>query len=341
MVVSLSLSLRVLVNLESLNMAESIGNVVKHRRAPVVVKNPKGGYNLVYVPVISGMSLAHGYQVLLAHAAKELGAPVTRMSLEGYFLKFATNNIIKNHYKEVEGRVSKNRSPCENEREIVKACTVADVGGFLYTEGVVKRTSRFSFTYMMPTLDTLTEGIAGISSQLHTRYAPEAKKQEQAEQALFNIDNASALYTLTFLLEASRISQLDVCKAMNQKPDDLGADERKKRFEAALSALVSLVSNVGFGAKKTRSFPHWQVQSAVIVASDSIAPIIPSPGHSSKYIEETVEKIEKLQKLVKNTQAVVHYYDREDATENVKGAERHTTVEQAISEAAEWVRQRL
>ena len=76
----LSLSARLLINLESLNMAESVGNVTKHRRAPVVVDG-EGGYRLVYVPVVSGMSLAHHYQRLLATAASRSGINVSRMSL--------------------------------------------------------------------------------------------------------------------------------------------------------------------------------------------------------------------------------------------------------------------
>ena len=99
--VYLSLSARLLVNLESLNMAESVGNVTKHRKAPVV-RVGEGGYRLVYVPVISGMSLAHHYQHLLAKLAKERGINVTRMSLLGYFMKFADDKITQKFYSEVK-----------------------------------------------------------------------------------------------------------------------------------------------------------------------------------------------------------------------------------------------
>ena len=43
---------RVLINVEALNMTESVGNYVKHRRVPVIL--PTGGYTAFFVPAISG-----------------------------------------------------------------------------------------------------------------------------------------------------------------------------------------------------------------------------------------------------------------------------------------------
>ena len=48
---------RVLINVEALNMTESVGNYVKHRRVPVI--SPKT-YATYFVPAISGESIAHG-----------------------------------------------------------------------------------------------------------------------------------------------------------------------------------------------------------------------------------------------------------------------------------------
>ncbi|MCE4604208.1 MAG: type I-A CRISPR-associated protein Cas7/Csa2 [Aeropyrum sp.] len=332
MSVSLSLSMRVLVNLESLNMAESIGNVTRHRRAPVVIED-NGRYRLIYVPVVSGMSLAHHYQVHLAKAASKMGLKVTRMSLLGYFMKFSDDNIIKNHYPEVHGKFNK-KNPCEAERTIVSECVVGDIGGFLYTDGLVKRTSRFSFSYLAPTLDSLEDGAAGAYPQLHVRYTPEARK---GEQALIYVDNASALYTLSFLLEADKISKLDVCASLGQKPDDLGTAERVKRFEAAVQALIAMLGNLGFGAKRTRSLPHWKVESAVVAAAKGVAPFVASPGHSKDYIQETAKRMARQRDAGSLEEGFIAYYGQGVEAEGSSMA----TLEEAILEAAEWVRARL
>ena len=78
--VYVGVSARVLVNVEALNMSESVGNVVRHKKAPIVTPVVRDGevitYSLRYVPVISGESIAHGYQALLASLASLRGLPV-------------------------------------------------------------------------------------------------------------------------------------------------------------------------------------------------------------------------------------------------------------------------
>lgn len=334
--VYLALAARVRINLESLNMAESVGNVTKHRKAPVIVESG-GAYRLVYVPVVSGMSLSHHYQLLLARAAKARGLPVTAMSLQGYFLKFADDKIIANHYPEVAGKVSKKNDPCTNERILVESCTVGDVGGFLYTDGGVKRNSRFSFSYMMPALDALGTGGAGVVPQLHVRYSPTAK---EGEQALIYIENSSALYTFSYVLEASEISKLNVCNALGKKPDDLGADARRGRFRAAIEALTAMVGNMAFGAKRSRSLPHWTIESLVVVASKGIAPLTPTPGHSKDYLASTVARAKTQAGIIRGLEYSIHYYAREKLEETTE-AKRHTTPEDAIRAAAEWAEKLL
>jgi len=78
----LSLSARLLINVEALNMAEAVGNYTRHRRAPVVIPT-NGGYKVVYVPAISGESLAHAYQAWLVHEARIRGLPVCSLCARG------------------------------------------------------------------------------------------------------------------------------------------------------------------------------------------------------------------------------------------------------------------
>ena len=329
--VSLGVSFRVLVNQESLNMAESVGNVTRHRKAPIVVRIG-GVYKLLYVPVVSGMSLAHHYQRHLARVASSMGLPVTRMSLLGYFMKFADDKIIKSYYPEVAGKVDK-KDPCKSERAILEACTVADVGGFLYTDGGVKRTSRFSFSYLVPALDAVEQGGVGSTPQLHVRYTPEARKREQIP---FYNDNSSALYTATFLLEVDGISRLDVCRALRGGPESLGREEQARRFEASVKALIAMLGNLAFGAKRTRNLPHWRVQSAVVTGAIGVAPFVPSSGHSPDYIAETLQRAESQKEHGVLSSYRIVAYNREDL--ETGGAETVETLEKAIAEVAEWIR---
>ena len=335
--VSLGVSFRVLVNQESLNMAESVGNVTRHRKAPIVVRIDNT-YKLLYVPVVSGMSLSHHYQRHLARAAHDMGLNVTRMSLLGYFMKFADDKIINNYYPEVAGKVGKNKKPCENEKAIVEACTVADVGGFLYTDGLVKRTSRFSFSYLVPTLDAIASGGVGSTPQIHVRFTPTAEKREQIP---FYNDNSSALYTATFLLEVDGISRLDVCQATSKRPgenpESLGREEQLKRFEASVKALIAMLGNLGFGAKRSRNLPHWKIQSAIVTGAIGIAPFVPSSGHSTTYILETIERAraQQGQGILKAHKVAV--YNAEDL--DTGGIEPHPTLEEAIADVAAWIKE--
>jgi len=92
----LSISFRLLMNLESLNSVESIGNLVRHRTAPIVIPTDNG-YAIRFVPAVSGESLAHAYQLCLVDEAKRLNLPLTEESERGEFLKFADDNLLEKY----------------------------------------------------------------------------------------------------------------------------------------------------------------------------------------------------------------------------------------------------
>ncbi|MFZ8792558.1 MAG: type I-A CRISPR-associated protein Cas7/Csa2, partial [Acidilobaceae archaeon] len=71
----LSLGLRALVNVEALNMAESVGNFVRHRKAAMVVRSDSR-YIVRYVPVVSGESMGHAYQSWIARLASKSNLPL-------------------------------------------------------------------------------------------------------------------------------------------------------------------------------------------------------------------------------------------------------------------------
>ena len=94
MMVFLSLATRIEVNVEAFNAVETVGNLTRHRRAPMVVPF-EGGYRLIYVPAVSGESLANAYQRALVDVArviyKGLEPPLSEWDKRYEFSKFMDN----------------------------------------------------------------------------------------------------------------------------------------------------------------------------------------------------------------------------------------------------------
>jgi len=329
LVQNLSLTARILINAEALNMAESVGNYTRHRKAPVVVPS-ESNYSIIYVPAVSGESLAHAYQTLLAHIASQKELPVTEMDLQGFFMKFSSEDIIKKYYKELIKALKakdeaealdmlKKIQPAEVERAILKTSVVADVGGFLYTgkterkkkkaEGKgeeeikisVKRTSAIRFAYLIPALDALITGGASLSPQLHVRYAP---KPEEGVQSLFYVESGSALYTLTAQLVISDIGR--VLSDPRIRDEEL-EEQRVNRIEAAIDALTVLVEGVLFGAKRSRYMPQLDVRSILVAYSRGPVEYNVSPGLTKDYMVKSYERAVALAKSLGNSLIVNMY----------------------------------
>jgi CRISPR-associated protein Csa2 len=328
--VHLSVSARILVNAEALNMAETVGNVSRHRRAPVIVESD-AGYSLVYVPAVSGESLAHSYQVLLAQIADSMNLPVTEMDRRGFFLKFSDNNVIKAVYSEVSDVVNL-KDPCEIEKRLLKASCVADIAGFLYTNIPIKRTSRVRFGYMVPAVDALSEGAAATYPQLHVRYAPpDLLKVQPKAQPIYYVESGSSLYVLTAGLAVSDIGELEYCRDADS---ELG-NQKISRMEVATKALVGLVDGLMLGAKGSRYKPIWEVRSLIASVSKGSIPFEVSPGSHRDYISETSKRAKVIQEFVK-VQVELYSFDREglvkdrSSLDNVKFFNIHS---EALAEA--------
>ncbi len=309
MIVTLSLSARTLVNAEALNMAESVGNYTRHRKAPVVIVTEEG-YSVVYVPAVSGESLAHSYQSLLTQIAKSRKLPVTKLDELGYFLKFSDDNVLK-WYEEELKKVGfdiakiKSGSLSDVEKAILKTSVVADVGGFLYTSRQVKRTSAIRFSYMLPTLDAIEKGGVAITPQLHTRYtSPELAKEAQM---LFYLESGSALYTFTAELVAS-----DISKTFYGEEDQDLKKQKLERIKAAIDALIALVDGMHFGAKRTRYQPLWDVRSMVVTVSKGPVEFLASPGLTRDYIRKTYERAVALTQSITEETVNVYAYNGEN-----------------------------
>ncbi len=313
MAVYLGVSARLLVNLEALNMAESVGNVVRHRRAPVVLRGKDGGFVLRYVPVISGESLAHHYQRLLADIARGRGLPVCRACSQYVFLKHANSQVFSK-YDGVSNPKQRFRRPADVEEYVVRNCVVEDVGGFLFADMTVKRTSRFRIGYMIPALDALSGGAAATEAQFHVRYAPGA---ERGEQAIYYVEVGSAVYVFSYVLDASAVGAYSMENEGAGSGLIVDAGERLKRVEAAVDALAALLGGMMWGAKTSRFMPHWKVLSLVAVVAKP-TPFAPTPGHDTSYLGETVARACSLSGLLKGFTAKVYYYE---GSESLKGSE--------------------
>ncbi|MEL9908220.1 MAG: type I-A CRISPR-associated protein Cas7/Csa2 [Desulfurococcus sp.] len=332
MQITIGLSLRVLVNAEALNMAEAVGNYTRHRKAPVVISTGTG-YSVVYVPAVSGESIAHHYQLTLAQIAKSRNLPVTSADLEGYFIKFADKNVIKNLYPEldkivggIENWLGKKPSPGELEHMFLKASVVADVGGFLYVDGPIKRTSAIRFSYMLPTLDAIEQGGVALTPQLHTRYAPPELMKDY--QRPFYVESGSALYTLTAELVVT-----DIARQYYSKETDKELEKQKvERVKAAVDALIALVDGMIFGAKRSRYNPLWKVKSAVVTLSKGPVEFIPSSGISRSYIVETYNRAVQLTKIIEDETLNIFVYNDENLEEpKVQQEHKKVTYEKATT----------
>ncbi len=281
---------RVLVNVEALNMTESVGNYVKHRRVPVIL--PTGGYTAFFVPAISGESIAHGFQQVLAEVAKSSNLPVCSLCERGIFLKSTNEEVIKKAFN--VAKVPKDEH--EVEALIVKNCVVEDVGGFLYAPkggGQVKRTSNFATGYMIPVKEALESTV--IEPQLHMRYAlgtPFVKSKRaagQLGQMIYYVELASSVYAFSFDLDTKFIGKATY--SIDHVGEDL-VDNVKERVKSALQALELFISEFMFGAKRTRFLPVVEWESLVIAVSDDVW-TVPSPN-SAKYVKESINKLQSV-----------------------------------------------
>jgi len=312
---------RFLVNLEALNMAESVGNVVKHKRAPIVVKT-KDGFTVHFVPVISGASIAHGYQEILARIASEMGLPVCDLCAKGIFLKHSSTELLKSDRlnKEHRERLLKLQKDVHGfEKEVISSCVVEDVGGFLYPGATpVKRTSRFFVGYMIPSL-AHPEAYAS-EALFHVRYDPERPAGGgESEQAIYYVETGSALYVLNMALDIDGIGRTSAIKVET-------LDDRDKRIEAALKALAILVTNLEFGAKRSRFLPQWVVESLVVTASRKY-PFNPVPGHFDNYIELTKKFADSHSRTLDDEIAIAAYVSKDSAATTVEGIMKPTPMD--------------
>jgi len=374
--VFLSLSARLLANIEALNAVESIGNVSKHRRAPVLLfDKSSGSYTVRYVPAVSGESLAHAYQWNVANLAKAYygdKVPLCKWCTRGEFLKEMSRQFLIDEVKNVlKTQLTDEEKKHEFEKAAVKACIVEDIGGFLSAEEFpVKRTSTFQVGYMVPTLDNISATI--IDTQFHVRHAPvvagavipeektaeeveegkeekreekkEGKKEEKKEerpppprpQMVYYVEIASALYGVHFNLDLDSIGRTRLVRVENAVPEN----ERKKRINLAVGGLATTFVGGSFGAKRSRFEPIEEIKSILVTVTHPLV-FTASPPHSSGYIKLTANRASSFNSLateleIKNL-IKLFAYDAETG-EKIQNIEYAGTPEELFTKVAKYVR---
>lgn len=312
----ISLSARVLVNVEALNMVEAIGNYMRHRRAPVVFLEERtdektgekiGIYTLRHVVAVSGEAIAHSYQKHLAQIAKRDGLSVCAYCLQEDFIKRGVDK----HLEEDNIRKPENKPEDLHrfEKEVIAKCVVEDVGGFLYPgPPPVRRTSCVQFSYLLPSLEELKA--TTVEPQFHTRLSREG-------QMIYYVETGSAVYVISVALDASRIGRTSFIK----REDAIPFDERIKRIKAALNALYLVVVQGKFGAKQSRFMPEYHVLSMVIAVSRDL-PFNVKSSHRRNYIVDTVNCAKYFMELTNSPVKVVGYIDEYDRRVGVSSPEK-------------------
>jgi CRISPR-associated protein Csa2 len=296
----LSLSARVVVNAEAMNMVEAIGNVVRHRKATLVYRIREGQnerYEIRTVPVVSGEALRHAVQKALAEVAEMVGLPVCSWCRRGEFVKHGV--VLDEFFRDVKGAGSvagfekvAEKSIYEAERLILESCVVEDVGGFLIPTRVpVKRTSVLEVGYMVPAVEG-GRVLYGFDVQFHVRHAPGAQQKASqsaqnvvAPQSVYNIESSSAVYALAVNVELWRIGMW-----FDEGSGQYAAlGDRDKRVHAALLALAAVLNgDVRTGGHWSSYRPLWRLESAVAVFSRPM-PISAAPAVDEDYLDETIK----------------------------------------------------
>jgi CRISPR-associated protein Csa2 len=313
-------------------MVESIGNVARHRRVPIVVPRTNG-YTLIYAPAVSGECLANAYQQWLTYLADNKELPVCGCCQQHLFIKHGDLEAVKlakkpAHLWEDELIEKKVKKSEEVEKLIVQNCVVEDIGGFLLPEEIpAKRTSKFRISFMVPAFDSIEQ--LALESQFHVRYAP-----DPAMHRIYYVEVGSVLYVFQMGLELDEIGR----STMLSKEYVVSSEERIRRVEVALEALAHLLENKIFGARLARTNPVSEVRSLIVAVSHPI-PFQASPPHSRDYMKDTVDRARDFAKLIGNEEIKLWAYDREGACEGIEEIKKCNTISNIFSEVLNYFRQ--
>jgi len=313
--VFVSFGFRFRVNAEAMNMVESMGNYTRHRTAPIIRQVIEDGgvtYEVQYLPIVSGQSIANAYTRALFDIAVRRGLPICgecRRHNE-------TNGFPKRPTVQGDGDSVDKR---------VAECVVEDVTGFMATQPsdksgkksggkssedpgektdsgrALRRTSRIQFSHLIPDADSASH--VPPVPQFHVRYG-----EEEKEQMIYTIESASAIYTLVVNIDVDGIG----------RGVSITTGDRLARVGASLDALMLMLNGGYIGARKSRYYPQMEVLGAVAVVS-SPYPFVVSPPKARAvngslqpwYLEDTLKRAVTFKSVFTDASLVMYYLDDE------------------------------
>lgn len=308
-----SIGLRFKVEVEALNMAESVGNYARHRTAPVVVVEYEDGkvrsYRITMAPAVSGQSIAYGYMAALVKLALERGLPLSNQAKE---------------YEKVGGFFKRADDASLSYDDRVKTCVVEDITGFMVAQGVsgqrgvmLRRTSPVMFSYLVPD-GTSARGV--VMPQLHVRY----NLLNPEQQIPFQVEAGTAIYTHGVAIDVERIGRLQGGYVQ----------DRKARVELAFDALKFLYGGLLFGAKKARYLPIFEPLGGVAAVSEK--PFVVTPPRFRDYVQENVMRAERHISKVS-----IYCFDNEGITTCGASSTKTQNLEELIDKVKEEVLEKL
>jgi len=334
-----SLGVRMLVNVEALNMVEAVGNLVRHRTVPYIYRSGTS-YVIQWVPAISGESLAHAFQEYIVDVAKAQNYTKIcywcsrKEFIKHFHLKFIDLTKNRVSYSNVEltlaGKYAGKTEGftwddiAEIEKTITASCIVEDVTGFLVIQGPTKRTSRVYLSYIVPTLDSVKRGAVAVDNQFFVRHAPQAETFRQQTgrdeippaQAPYYVQVGSALYGFTVYVDLDWIGVSSVTGELV-----VGEEEAKQRRIIVLEALREMLDSRIFGAKLSRFTPVLDYEILVATISDKVKFTISPPQLDlDEFIKETIVRAVKASLDSNSNIKVYIWYKAEDVEAHVDEA---------------------
>ncbi|BDB98565.1 DevR family CRISPR-associated autoregulator [Saccharolobus caldissimus] len=323
----ISMGIRIIANVEALNMVETAGNLSRHRTVPIVVFSD-GNYSLKWYPALSGETLAHAFQLALSNLEKTSSNPkLCYFCGIGEFIKHTAldfyQKILNNvNLPEWERNLLNIENEWDVENEIIKNCVVEDLGGFVIATAAreeqkskkgkkkeeqeeeeqkteeqrtgisIRRTSAFQFSYVVPTLDAILSGSTTTDVQMQIRMA-------SVGQSLANSVNYDNPIQAPYNKEISSttysfIFNLDadkICVNSYTNSEVCEKGEKLRRITLALNA-IKLVIDGNFGASKSRytSFLERELIVAAVTKGDVLFTVSSPSMRLNDFIEETIER---------------------------------------------------
>ncbi|MCX7757921.1 MAG: DevR family CRISPR-associated autoregulator [candidate division WOR-3 bacterium] len=292
------------LNVHDLNNEACTGNVTDIRVIDFLNENGEK----VEAPAVSGRMLKHWHYELLRNLGIQNGLSFCDACKIGEPVRPA---ILKDRKLLHEEAVKKGHS------EIVKTCAICDIHGFLAAVGETseRRSSRVMFSWLLPTLDSVSVTKQVIHSRVKSGIDFEDEKL--TSQMPFNKSYASGIYGFVSAFDVDRVGliELNLGKNIsetkkedknsnpedkknddyvidkNSNPEDkkyvIKADERQKRIKLAIEAYRHLISGK-MGASLSHAIPHVDPIEILVVYSETGPLPFPVSPIYSDYIKKTM-----------------------------------------------------